>query len=326
MSAPMEETLSRFREQFSWRPEVENALKLGSYHHFIVAGMGGSHLGAWLIKKHNPELDIIIHRNYGLPPIQEGNLRNTLFIASSFSGTTEETLDAAQAAVDRGMHVAAIATGGKLLEFAREKGLPFVTIPDSGLEPRMAIGYAMKGIAKLLGDPNLESAIREGGLSVEPVRGQAQGMAIAEKLIDKIPVIWSSSANAPLGFIWKIKFNETSKIPAFCNVMPELCHNEFTGFDVVDSTRAVSSKLHIIMLEDDKDHPRIQKRMRIAREMLEARGIPVERVTLEGEGFAKVFSAALLGDWVSLGLARHYKVPNPETPLIAEFKKKMAQE
>jgi glucose/mannose-6-phosphate isomerase len=252
-------------------------------------------------------------------------LRTTLLIASSYSGTTEETLDAVKIAFERGMHIAAISTGGALLDFAREHELPFVTIPDTGLEPRMAIGYSMLGLARLMGDSTLEMAIREGGKHSQAGALQSEGTALAQKLIGKTPLIWSSNANLPLAYIWKIKFNETSKIPAFCNSMPELCHNELTGFDVVDSTRDLFSRMHVIMLDDPKDHPRIQKRMHIAHEMLTARNIPIDRVSLKGDGFEKIFNAALLGDWVSLGLARHYGVPNPETPLIAEFKKKMTQ-
>jgi glucose/mannose-6-phosphate isomerase len=203
--------------------------------------------------------------------------------------------------------------------------LPFITIPDTGLEPRMAIGFATIAIARLMGSSMLESAIREGGKSVNPMEDQFKGLSLGEKLIGKIPVIWASARNLPLAYIWKVKFNETAKIPAFCNSFPELSHNEFTGLDVVDSTRSVTQNLHMIMLEDPKDHPRVQKRMHISAQMLEERKIPVERIPLHGEHFGKLFASALYGDWASLALARHYGVPNPETPLIAEFKKRMAQ-
>lgn len=321
----MEDSLSKFREQFEWFPIVDNATKLGSHHNFIVAGLGGSHLAADLIKKFAGDREIIVHQDYGLPWISEARLRNTLFIASSHSGNTEETLDAAKAAFEKGMHVAAISTGGALLEFAREHELPFVTIPDTGLEPRMAIGYSLLGIAKLMGDPAVESAVREGGKRADYRRQQMQGVALAEKLRDKIPMVWASNANSALAFIWKIKFNETAKIPAFSNFLPELSHNEFTGFDVVDATRELSSKIHVLMLRDAKDDPRIQKRMQISEEMLHARGIAVDRIELEGQDFEKIFSSTLLSDWVVLGLAQYYGVPILETPLIAEFKKRMAQ-
>jgi glucose/mannose-6-phosphate isomerase len=220
--------------------------------------------------------------------------------------------------------MAAVSLGGKLLEFAREKEIPFIQIPDTGLEPRMAIGYAMLAIARLMGNETLETAIRDGGEHVSVSEDQRVGLSLAEKLIGKVPLIWSSGKNLPVAYIWKVKFNETSKIPAFCNHFPELNHNEFTGFDVVDSTRPVTGNFHVIMLADPKDHPRVQKRMALSKTMLEERGIPVDMIQMHGEHFQKLFAASLLGDWVSLGLAEHYGVPNPETPLIAEFKKRIA--
>lgn len=325
MGAPLEETLKRFGEQFAWHPVLENAHNLGQHASFIVAGMGGSHLGAWIIQRFDPHLDLMIHRDYGLPALSDTKIRNSLFIASSFSGTTEETIDAAKTALEKSMHVAVVSMGGKLIDFAREHELPYIVIPDAGLEARMAIGYAMIGIARLMGNGTLENAIREGGSKVNPSEGQVAGITMAERMVGKVPLIWSSARNLPLAYIWKVKFNETSKIPAFCNSFPELNHNEFTGFDVVDSTRPVIGNFHVIMLEDAKDHPRVQTRMALTRQMLLERHIPVEGIKMHGEHFEKIFSTALMGDWVALGLARNYDVPNPETPLITEFKKRMAE-
>jgi glucose/mannose-6-phosphate isomerase len=153
----------------------------------------------------------------------------------------------------------------------------------------MAIGYAMIAIARLMGNETLEQAIRDGGRSVSVMEDQVAGLRLAEKLIDKIPLIWSSSRNLPVAYIWKVKFNETAKIPAFCNNFPELNHNEFTGFDVVDSTRHVTGNFHVIMLEDPKDHPRVQKRMSLSKQMLEERGIAVDTIKMRGEHFSKLF-------------------------------------
>lgn len=315
----LEDTLKRFGEQFGWEPEVVNAEKLVSYKNFVVCGMGGSHLGAWLITSYGG-VPISIHRDYGLPFVGP----DTLVILSSYSGTTEETLDAGRVALERGLPIAAISTGGKLLEFAREHQLPFVQIPDTGLEPRMAIGFSMLGIARLMQHPALEKDIRTAGASIDPVAGEAEGKRLGALLTGKIPVVYSSSVNFPIAYIWKIKFNETAKIPATCSSFPELCHNELTGFDVYAATRAISTPMHVIFLNDSSDHPRIVKRMEVASEMLAERGVSVEHAALDGGGFVKAFKAALLADWVSLDLAERYKVPNPETPMVAEFKERIS--
>ena len=318
----MEDTLRRFGEQFTWQPVVENGEAKPSKK-YIVIGMGGSHLGAWLIQHYGGVNDIIIHRDYGLPDVSEETLRESVIILSSYSGTTEEVLDAARIVVERGLPAMAISIGGKLIPFAQEHGIPFVRMPELGLEPRMAIGLSMLGIAKLMGNAELENAIRIAGASIDPVAGQEEGKRIAATLSKKIPAIYASTKNYPLAYIWKIKFNETSKIPAFCNAVPEMCHNELNGYGIVDATRPIAENIHAILLEDPTDHPRIQKRMKVFTEMLGERGLTVEHLHLEGDAFVKVFKTALLADWVSVVLAKEYGVPNPNTPMIAEFKQRI---
>ncbi len=321
----MEGTLARFAEQFDWEPLVEHNEILQPRAHYLVCGMGGSHLGAWLIKKYGLPGQgggtMSIHRDYGIPAVPD----DTLVILSSYSGTTEEVLDAGRAALAQGLPMAAIATGGKLLEFAREHALPHIQIPETGLEPRMAIGFSMIGIARLMGQGSLEAAIRSAGKAVDPMAGAAEGKRLADVLRARIPLVYASAANLPLAYLWKIKFNETAKIPAFCNSFPEMCHNELSGFDTAESTAPLSERLHAIILDDESDHARVRERMRVAGEILLEHHIPVERVALPGEGFGKAFASALLADWISLELARTYGVPNPETPLIADFKKRIGQ-
>ncbi len=321
-----EDALRRFGEQFDWIPVVEQGEALRRYKHYVVAGMGGSHLGAWLVKRYGGISNIIIHRDYGLPDIPTEERRDTLVILSSYSGTTEETLDAGRVALERGLPVVAATTGGKLADFARENHLPLVIIPEIGLQPRMAVGFSMLATARLMGNSMLEDAVRSAGKRVDPMVGKSEGVRLASALAGKIPLVYSSAANVPVAYIWKIKFNETSKIPSFCNVFPELCHNELSGFDIADSTRDISGRLHAVFLQDFSDHPRVAERMKVAGEMLAERGIPVEHVALAGKsGFEKVFNSAILADWVSLTLANEYGVPNPETPLVAEFKQRIAQ-
>jgi glucose-6-phosphate isomerase len=92
----MEEAILHFPEQFDFEPIIENGGKLEKRDKFIICGMGGSHLGAWLLKRQNPNLDLLIHRDYGLPRVPEYFLKDSLIILSSYSGNTEEVLDTAE--------------------------------------------------------------------------------------------------------------------------------------------------------------------------------------------------------------------------------------
>ena len=321
---PGENTISKFTEQFAWEPAVVNGDALSTYKHLIVCGVGGSQLGAMLIKNYGPEPKILLHRDYGLPKFTPEMERDSLIILSSYSGTTEETLDSGREALARGLHIAAVSTGGDLIAFAREHKLPHIIIPDTGLQPRLATGYSMLAMARIFDDSSLLSRIREAGQSIDTAASRAEGARLAEALRGKVPLIYTSRANAPLGYVWKIKINETSKIPAFSNVIPEMCHNEINGLDPVDSTRPLIANMHVVMMEDASDEPRNQKRMRVASDIFKERGIPVLHVALAGNDFAKVFNSYVLSDWVSYALAEHYGVPDEATPLITEFKRRIA--
>jgi len=137
----MEESILAFPDQFSYEPEIINGEALPKFRHCIVNGMGGSHLHAGLLKAYDPSIDMTVHSNYGLPreahhpPANASASDDTLFIANSHSGNTEEVLDFAHQAHENGYHIACIATGGKLIEYAQENNLPYIQMPDTGIQP-----------------------------------------------------------------------------------------------------------------------------------------------------------------------------------------------
>lgn len=323
----MEEQILHFADQFAWEPHVENAERLPEHTaSLIVCGMGGSHLGARLLLRHDPTLDIRIHSDYGLPSEPVERLRTSLIVASSYSGETEETLDAARTASDAGFAVAVVTTGGALADFARERDLPLILLEKQSVEPRMAVGASMIALARLMRASALEKEIRETGTAIDVRAGEVTGTALAEHLAGSIPVVYASALNTSLAYFWKIAFNETGKIPAFYNLFPEVCHNELSGFDAVPSAKNLSSSLHILELHDTDDHPRIVKRMRIMRALLEARGVTVTTVELTGHtGLEKALYGVLAGIWTAVAIAKKYQAPDAATPLIAEFKKEMLE-
>ena len=321
----MEEQVLHFADQFAWEPDVIRAERLPEDNtHFIVCGMGGSHLGARLLLRHDRTLNLSIHSDYGLPGGSEHHLRTALVIACSYSGETEETIDAAQEALKAGLSVAVVTTGGALARFAEEQSLPLIVIPKQSVEPRMAVGAFMLALARLMRDKGLENSIRKAGANADVRRGQAEGELLAKRLVGSVPLVYASSLNASLAYFWKIAFNETSKTPASYNLFPELCHNELSGFDSAESARALSSKMHVLLLRDNDDDPRIEKRMRLMQELLDARAVGVSIVELTGEnGLEKALNGVLTGVWTALALAKEYGAPDSATPLIAEFKQKM---
>jgi len=318
----MKQDITHISEQFEFKPFVENESAATSYESFVVCGMGGSHLSAGLMKIYNPELNIYIHRDYGLPTISKERFSKSLFVASSYSGNTEEVIDFANEACKAGYALAIISTGGALIEFAKEHSLPFILMPKTGAQPRNALGFSFVSLAKFIGGDKAVGEIQELAQKLQPGEIENQGKRLAASLKNKVPIIYSSRANQALAYSWKIKFNETTKIPAFHNIFPELNHNEMTGFDFISSTKDLSAKFHFIFLKDTHDHPKVLARMDVLKGQYEDRGFLVEVVDMVGQNkFEKIYNTIALADWTVYALAEKYGTDPEQVPMIEEFKK-----
>ena len=318
----IEQGIRGFATQFEYEPEIVNAEKLSKKDVTIVAGMGGSHLCAGLVQTWDPKLDIVIHSDYGFDSIPDSVLSDSLIVASSYSGNTEEVIDVFEKGIEKGLSVAVLTAGGKLLELAERHEVPYIEIPNTGIQPRLALGYSTRGLLKLMGNEKGLLETSQLVSQLKPDELEKQSKALAEKLQGKIPVIYSSTRNSAIAYNWSIKFHESAKIPAFHNVFPELNHNEMTAFDVVESTKKLSEDIAFVFLTDKEDHPRIQKRMEVLERMFEDRGLVVETVAMEGSSvFDKLFSSLLLADWVAWYTAQYYNTIPEKVPMIEEFKK-----
>lgn len=317
----MREAILKFAEQFAFEPVVEGGT-LPEKEKFVLAGMGGSHLAANILKSSDPYVDVVIHRNYGLPCLKDKELDERLFIANSFSGETEEATSAFEAALAKKLPLCAIAKGGALLELASKHEIPFIRLPDTQIQPRSALGLSYLAILKVMGkEKELREAKRIGG-GLDPSSLEDEGRELASWLQGMVPVVYASQQNRSIAYNWKVRFNETAKIPAFFNVFPELNHNEMTGFDVVEGTKELASKFAFLILEDETDHPKIQKRMKILKKLYEDRGLKVLTVNIKRDSVLdRAFSSILLADWTALALASYYGTDPDEIPMVQEFKK-----
>jgi glucose/mannose-6-phosphate isomerase len=317
----MSDAIKNFHKQFSYKPVIEQTKHLNKFNHYYVIGMGGSHLAADLALIWNPQLPLTIVSDYGLP---SRITKKNLVIASSYSGNTEETIDGLKIALKKKLPVVVIAVGGKLITLAKKHCLPYIQLPNTGIQPRCALGFSLRALLKILGD---EKGLQESSRLAQTLKPDAYekpGKALAEKLTNKIPIIYSSRQNSAIAYNWKIKLNETGKIPAFYNVLPELNHNEMNGFDAQPATKQLCNKFHFVFLKDKNDHPRVQKRMAILERLYRERGLPVEISELRGKtAFEKMFSSLVLADWTAVYIAKHYKLESEQVPMVEEFKKLM---
>ncbi len=317
----IEEAIKNFPKQFAFEPEIKNAEKLKPFESIVIGGMGGSGLVTGILRALKPELDVAAHHDYGLPTYLKDEDKR-LFIAISYSGNTEEIINFFEKAVEKELNIAVIAIGGKLLELAKEKDIPSIQLPDTGIQPRMGLGFMFQSVLKLIGENSLYEDCKKLADTLKPKELKLKGEELSEILMKRIPVVYASRQNLTLAYNWKTKFNEGSKIPAFYNTFPEVNHNEMTGFDVVEGTRELSEKIHFIFLEDSDDHPRIKKRMEVLEKLYHDRNLPVVKLELDGVTRPeKIFRSLLLADFTAYHLALKYNVEPEQVPMVEEFKK-----
>ena len=320
----MRDAIQNFAAQFTFQPKLENAHRLPKYRQYILLGMGGSHLAADLALVTRPDLPLVIHSDYGLPALPAKELKSSLVIASSYSGNTEEALDGFDEARKKRLPAVAIAVSGELITQAKKYRAPYILLPDTGIQPRSALGFSIMALMKVMNEEQELKRLHRLAKTLKPATLEAAGQALAERLKHSIPVIYSSRRNQSLAYNWKIKFNETGKVPAFYNVLPELNHNEMTGFDVRPASRPLSEHFYFLFLRDTADHPRVQKRMRIIDGLYRDRGLRVEVIPLAGKNvYEKIFRSLLLADWAAVHTAALNELESEQVPMVEEFKRLM---
>jgi len=318
--------IKHYNKQFGYEPIVENAGKLKKTSKFLVAGMGGSHLAADILRAWHPEADIIVWSNYGLPALKEKELKERLVIISSYSGATEESIDAFNTARTKRLSLAVVAARGKLINLAEKFKVPYVQMPDMHMQPRMATGLSLRALLALMNEKTWLHETGELATQLHTSREEHRGRDLAKRLHGTVPVIYASGRNRAIAENWKIKFNETGKIPAFYNVVPELNHNEMTGFDAKGRTTPISRHFHFVFLKDGTDDRRITRRMSSMEKLLRDRGFKIEIILLQGKSeIHKIFNALNLADWTAYHTAKLYGVDPQEVPMVEEFKKMISR-
>lgn len=318
----MRDAVLNFSKQFTFEPFIANAGRLQKCDSYVVCGMGGSQLASHLLLAWDPSLPIAMHRDYGLPELPKNGSKKRLYIFSSYSGNTEEVIDAFHQAVKQRLPMTVIAVGGKLIELADKRHVPFIQMPDIGIQPRSALGFSLTSLLSLL---ELEKGIKEASAlakQLKPASFESTGKKLADALKGRVPIIYSSTRNKAVAYNWKIKLNETGKIPAFYNVFPELNHNEMNGFDVAETSRHLSDRFAFVFLTDETDDKRNQKLMEITKQLFEDRGLPVVDVPLTGKGrMFRIFNSLLTADWTAIHTAELYGLESEQVPMVEEFKR-----
>lgn len=315
--------------------EASKAVALpDSYKNFkrvLVCGMGGSALGgrvvrAFAAKKSTACVDV--STDYELPAYVDSE---TLIIASSYSGNTEETVAVTREAAEKKIPLFVIASGGKLEELAHQNSLPIYKIDPhfnpSG-QPRMAVGYSIGAIFGVLANCGVLTESDEEIKQVVSYIKQSQSdlLAKAEELAQstygKMPILVSSGHLVGATHVLKNQLNESAKSFSVAFDIPELNHHLMEG---LKNPSEVTSKLLFVFFESTLYHDRVQKRYPLTREVVEKNNIQTYTVPLVGSNpLEQVFELIQLGSYTQAILGKLYNEDPIAIPWVDYFKTKLA--
>jgi glucose/mannose-6-phosphate isomerase len=292
--------------------------------------MGGSAIGGDIVKQlasSVSSIPVIVHRDYGLP-LSVG--KDSLVIAVSYSGNTEETLDAYEEARRRRASLWTISSGGKLEEAAHRDRIAHVKIP-SGQPPRCSLGYLLLPVLKMCSCINLIEPVDFEGLRrtvslvlkqcavAEEANNPAKNLA--GELRNKNVVIYSGQFLSPAALRWKQQLAENSKHIASANIFPELNHNEIMAWS---HPEFLAANTVMIFLYDETDHARVKRRMDLTAEILGVKSIPIFKLFGNGSrNIERLMYLILLGDWVSFFLAIYNRTDPTEIKEISDLKERL---
>lgn len=295
----------------------------------VVLGMGGSGIaGDVLAAVAGPTcpVPIVVAKNYECPAFVGPD---TLVLAISFSGNTEETLEGAAEAAMAGGRMVCVSHGGELQELAGEWGAPHIAIADGIPMPRAGIGavsipalVALERMGMLSGiHAEIDGAVKQLRHRIDRLTAADSDAAkLARKIGRTMPIIYGGGAVGEIAAArWKAQFNENPKVPAFANRVPELTHNEIAGWGQHgDVTRQVFTLLN---LRHSFEHPQTRRRFGLVAEICNE--IVADVIEVEAEGptvLAQLFDLIVFGDFVTLELSVQSGVDPGPVPVLDYIK------
>ncbi|MDA4124174.1 MAG: hypothetical protein OK438_01795 [Thaumarchaeota archaeon] len=220
---------------------VAPSLPSGGLRKGFVLGMGGSAAGgdiiaSWLADR--PAIGVGVFK--GQLPTED--MDDSLAIAVSASGETEETIEMMKTAVKKHATVVSISSGGSLMEVAKKLGVPHIRMPGL-VAPRYVLPYivfaclsVMNSALDLKCEADAEEAFR--GMEAEgrtvrvgsPLK-ENPSKVLALSLVDRTPVIYGSKSTRGAGIRFKNVLNENAKVHALYYGIPDAFHNDIEAWE-----------------------------------------------------------------------------------------------
>lgn len=327
----MDYYISEFCNYLNQGIQIGKAFKLraqnDSIHNVLLIGLGGSGIGAEIVHNYVESfisVPFIISKDYSIPGFVG---KNTLVIACSYSGNTEETLKAVASAKEKDAQIICITSGGKLKEFASQNNAEYMLLP-SDIPPRACVSCSFTPILFILNRYNLleDDFVSELDYASSFLQGimeeiKADARNYASLLIGKLPIIYSDQRISSIGTRWRQQFNENSKVLGWERAFPEMNHNELVGW------RDECTHLAVLFLTTGEELEAIKMRMDISKNLVRNYTETLIDVPAKGNSFlCKMLYLTLIGDWTSWYLAQLRGVDAVEVKVIDFLKSELEKQ
>ncbi|MEK7665512.1 MAG: SIS domain-containing protein [Patescibacteria group bacterium] len=334
----LKQTLEQLHEQISWAWKETQHLHLpASYKkcdRLVVIGMGGSALGAHVVKcvyakKLSIPMEIV--NGYELPG---GVGKNTLVLLSSYSGSTEEVLVAYETAKKSHAKLLVMCAGGELAKRAKRDQTPGY-VYDAGnlipsnkrgvVQPRYASGFSVIGTLGMLTKLGFLRVSQKEVFELVSMLKQRVDLktptTLAKKFHGRIPVLVASEHLEGSAHLFANYCHETSKQFAIWFVLPELNHHLMEGLSF---PKEIVKKMTFVLFESQLYHSRSQNRYGITAQVIAENGARVERILLKQKTrLLQAFELIQLAGYTTAELARLNKADPFNIIWVEWFKERM---
>ncbi|HOC52679.1 MAG TPA: bifunctional phosphoglucose/phosphomannose isomerase [Caldisericia bacterium] len=269
---------------------------------------------------------IFIYQGYEIPQFID---KDTLVIACSYSGETEETISSLEKSIKKTDKIIIFSSNGKLEKISNEKNLPFIKL-KKGYEARQALHIIFFSIILILEkfleldfSNDIDEVIKI--LKIEREKNNSELDKIVNDMIDRIPVIYgSSNFSDSIAERFRRQLNENGKILAHSNIIPNLHHDEIVGF----MDKKLKDILYIILLRDHFENEKIKKRFDITREIFKDYGYKVKEIypISNSSKLARIFSLIFKIDLISIKFSKIRGFNPKDVEIIKKLKEMMKNE
>lgn len=317
--------------------QLQEALEIGAaatirphdktINKIYLAGLGGSGIGGDFTAEfvaHECKVPYLVGKGYDIPAFID---EHTLFIASSYSGNTEETLSAYEQAKSTGAKIVVVSSGGKLIQYAQERDLDYIQVPGDWPSPRACLGFSFVQqlfiLSKLgmIGTDQIDqirSSINLLKFDQDDIKVEAE--RIAKLLYGKLPIIYTTDRMESVAVRFRQQINENSKMLCWHHVIPEMNHNELVGW------RDKNDLLAVVYFRNKDDHKRNATRIDINKEIISKYAAPVIEIWSKGTSLVeRSMYLVHLGDYISCYLADMRGMDSIEVDVIDYLKGELAK-